>query len=171
MDKKEFKKILFKVAFCAMTCDGDIDDREIEELKLMNDKTTYFTNIDLSEELKQLVSDFKNKGAKVIEEFFELLRNVKLNPIQELLLLEIALRIIYADKRIDENEVKFINFLRSKLRVHDEIIIERFGELDILHTNEYSKNIYLNKAEMEFVKNIKLPKMSELTHIDLTNKK
>ena len=37
MDKLEFKKLLFEVAFCTMACDGDIDKREIEE-KLLNGK-------------------------------------------------------------------------------------------------------------------------------------
>jgi len=171
MEKNEFKKILFKVAFCAMACDGEIQKEEIEELKIMDKKTSYFAEIDLSDELKQLVNDFKNKGTKVIEELFELLRKTKLNPIQELLVLEVALRIINADKKHDENEIKFINFLRSKLELHDETINDRFGKLDILYTNEYSRNIEARKTEIEFTENIKLPEISELSHIDLTDNK
>ena len=167
MEKENFKKILFKVAFCSMACDGDIDKREIDELKIIDKKTSYFAEIDLSDELKQLVDDFKNKGAKVIEELFELLRNTKLNPIQELLVLEVALRIVNADERIDENEIKFVNFLRSKLDLHDEVILDRFGELDILYTNEYSKNIVLDNSEKDFTEHIKLPDISDLTQIDL----
>ena len=171
MDKNKFKKILFKVAFCSMACDGDIDQREIDELKIMDKNTSYFAEVDLTEELKQLVNDFKNKGTKVIEELFVSLRETKLNPIQELLILEVALRIINADNRHDENEVKFINFLRSKLELHDETIIDRFGILDILYTNEYSRNIVSGKTEMEFAKNVKLPEMSKLIQIDLNLKK
>lgn len=171
MDKKEFKELLFKVAFCTMACDGDIDKREIDELKRMNKETFYFSDIDLSKELELLLSDFKNKGAKVIEELFELLRKTELNPIQELLILEISLRIIYADERIDENEIKFVNFLPSKLKLHDETIIDRFGKLDILYTYEYSGNIAIDKKEKEFTENIKLPEMSELIQIDLSKKK
>ena len=171
MDKNKFKKILFKVAFCTMACDGDIDSREIDELKIMDKNTSYFAEIDLSNELKQLVNDFKNKGTKVIEELFELLRKTKLNPIQELLILEVALRIANADERIDENEIKFINLLRSKLELHDETIINRFGELDILYTNEYSKNIIAGETEIEFAESIKLPEMSELIQVDLNIKK
>ena len=167
MDKNKFKKILFKVAFCAMACDGDIDDREVEELKIMDKKTSYFADIDLSDELNLLIDDFKNKGVKVIEELFELLRSTKLNPIQELIVLEVALRIINADEKIDENEIKFVNFLRSKLELHDEIINERFGKLDILYTNEYSKTITTRKAENEFTDGLKLPEMSDLIQVDL----
>jgi len=42
MDKIEFKKLLFKVAFCTMACDGHIDKREIEEMKIMDKKTSFF---------------------------------------------------------------------------------------------------------------------------------
>lgn len=171
MDKNEFKKILFKVAFCTMACDGHIDDREVEELKIMDKNTSFFEAVDLSDELEQLVNDLKNKGTKVIEELFVSLKETKLNPIQELLLLEVALRIINADKKHDENEVKFIHLLRSKLKLHDETINDRFGELDILYTNEYSRNIVAGKTEIEFVENIKLPEITELIQVDLKDKK
>ena len=62
MDKIEFKKLLFKVAFCTMACDGHIDKREIEEMKIMDKKTSFFEAIDLSEELKQLIKDLDKKG-------------------------------------------------------------------------------------------------------------
>lgn len=171
MDKNEFKKILFKVAFCTMACDGHIDDREVEELKLMDKNTSFFEAVDLSDELEQLINDLKNKGTKVIEELFVCLRETKLNPIQELLVLEVALRIINADNKHDENEIKFIHLLRSKLELHDETINDRFGELDILYTNEYSRNIVAGKTEIEFAESIKLPEMSELIQVDLKDEK
>jgi hypothetical protein len=171
MDKNEFKKILFKVAFCTMACDGHIDDREVEELKTMDKNTSFFEAIDLSDELEKLIKDLKNKGTKVIEELFSCLRETKLNPIQELLILEVALRIINADEKHDENEVKFIHLLRSKLKLHDETINDRFGELDILYTNEYSRNIVAGKTEIEFAESIKLPEMSELIQVDLKDEK
>lgn len=171
MDKNKFKKILFKVAFCTMACDGHIDDREIEELQMMDKKTSFFESIDLSEELNRLIKDFDKKGTKVIEELFVYLRETKLNPIQELLVLEVALRIINADNKHDENEVRFIHLLRSKLELHDETINDRFGELDILYTNEYSRNIVDGKTEIEFAESVKLPEMSELIQVDLNIEK
>ena len=169
MDKNKFKKILFKVAFCAMACDGHIDKREIEELQIMDKKTLYFEAIDLSEELKQLIKDIDRKGTKVIEELFVCLKETKLNPIQELLVLDVALRIIYADDEHAENEKKFINLLRSKLELHDEIINDRFGKLDILHTSE-QKNIIAD-TEIEFAESFKLPEISELIKVDVKIKK
>ncbi len=161
MEKDEFKRVLFKVAFCSMACDGHIDDSEIKELHFIDKNTTYFSTIDLSDELDQLIHDFNNKGIKVIEELFNYLRNTKLNTIQELLVLEVALRIINADGIHDENEIRFLHLLRSKLELHDEVIQDRFGKLDILHTNEYSKNIIADNIEMEFMNNINVLEMTQ----------
>jgi uncharacterized tellurite resistance protein B-like protein len=166
MDKLEFKKLLFEVAFCTMACDGDIDKREIEELKIMDKNTSYFAEIDLSDELEILIKELETKGVKVIEDLFKTLRKTKLNPIQELLILEVALRIIYADKKVDDNEVKFLNLLRSMLEVHDEIIFDRFGEVEILYINEYISK--LNQSDDDFLANLNLPDMVDIKNIDLT---
>jgi len=172
MDKVEFKKILFKVAFCTMACDGHIDDREIEEMKIMDKKTSFFEAIDLSVELEHLLNELKNKGAKIIIDLFESLKKHELNTIQELIILEVALRIINADEKHDENEIKFIHLLRAKLKVHDETINDRFGKVDILYTNEYSKNVITEKTDDEFIESIKLPELTVLKQIDLNfNKK
>lgn len=167
MEKTEFKKLLFKVAFCTMACDGHIHDKEIAELKVMDKRTSFFEAIDLSDELSQLIDDFKGKGAKVVEELFISLRETKLNPIQELIVLEVALRIINADEEHDENEIRFLHLLRSKLELHDQTIIDRFGELDILHTNEYSRNIVVGKSAKEFADSINLPEFADIVKIDL----
>lgn len=167
MEKTEFKKLLFKVAFCTMACDGHIHKKEIEELKIIDKKTSFFEAIDLSDELSQLIDDFKSKGTKVIEELFFTLRETKLNPIQELIVLEVALRIINADERHDENEIKFIHLLRSKLELHDQTINDRFGEVEILHTNEYSRNIIIGKSDLEFAEHVKLPEFTDLKKINL----
>jgi len=169
MDNKKFQELLFRVAFCSMACDGYIDDSEIEELNKMDKNASFFESLNLSEALKQLVEDFGKKGTKVIEELFVSLRETKLNPVQELLVLEVALRIINADHKHDENEIKFVRLLRSKLELHDNTINDRFGKIDILHTNEYSQNIVPGKTETEFTKNVKLPDLSVLRDVDLNS--
>ena len=142
MESVEFKKLLFNVAFCAMACDGHIDDREIEEMKVIDKKTTYFGDIDLSEELTDLINQLKEKGKEIITELLDKLKDSDLNTIQELLVLEVALRIVNADNILDENEINFIRLIRSKLKLHDEIIKDRFGIIDYLVTNrDYLTNI------------------------------
>lgn len=165
MDKIEFKKLLFKIAFCTMACDGHIDKREIEEMKLMDTNTSFFEAIDLSDELSDLIKSLDKKGAKIIEELFENLSKSDLNAIQELIILEVALRIINADEKHDENEVKFVNLLRGKLKVHDEIINGRFGKIEILYTSEYSSNIS-SKTDSINMDAFLLPELREIKEID-----
>ena len=167
MNQDEFKQLLFKVAFCAMACDGEIDDLEVKELHLIDKNTSYFSAIDLSEELEDLINNFKATGILVIEELFIYLRESKLSTIQELLILEVALRIVNADNKHDENEIKFIHLLRSKLELHDETINDRFGEIKILHTNIYSKNASLGNIEAKYLETMQLPELTQVVFENL----
>ncbi|NPD47246.1 TerB family tellurite resistance protein [Lentimicrobium sp. S6] len=170
MDKDIFKRILFKIAFCTMACDGDIDDREIEEIELMGKKANYFVDIDLTDELKTLVDDFHKRGVGIIEKLFDELSKVEFNPIQELLILEVAIRVIYADKKVDENEIKFFKYLRSKLRVPNEIIADRFGDIsDIYDLNIQNKIV--PKTSHEIDETFELPDISDLKEIDFKKSK
>ena len=167
MEKVEFKKLLCKVAFCTMACDGHIDEREIEEMKIMDKHTSFFDGIDLSNELSELIKDLSNNGAKVIMELFSTLKDNNLNPIQELLVLEVAIRIIYSDQIHDENEIRFIQLLRSKLDLHDELINDRFGVNTLLNTNRVANNIVSEDSVSRFAKSITLPELSNLNEVIL----
>ena len=149
-----------------MVCDGHIDESEIDEMKMMDKNTTFFHDIDLSEELSELISELGKKGTQVINDVFKTLKDSILNPIQELIILEVALRIINADDKHDENEIKFIHFLRAQLKLHDEEIVGRFGEIDILHTSSYIKNVAKGQNNTDFTKNLRLPKINEIKEIN-----
>jgi len=167
MDNIEFKRLLFKVAFCSMACDGHVDDREVGEMRTMNRNTSYFDAIDMSDELSELVEELHSKGVKLIEELFDALRAHDLNPIQELLVLEVALRIVSSDEKHDENELRFIRLLRSKLKLHDSLIHDRFGELELLHVSQYTTGIDVPIAEREFLDQVTLPEFSDIEAIDV----
>ena len=132
MDSTSFKKLLFEVACCAVACDYDIDEREIRELEYIDKSTTYFKDIDLSKQLDNFLANFKGKEADTINELVEKIRDASMSPVEELLVMEITLRLIYADLRIDEKEIDFLKSIRLALSISDEIIAERFGEIDIL---------------------------------------
>ena len=70
MEKNEFKILLFKVAFCTMVCDGHIDGSEIDEMKKIDKNTSFFHDIDLSEELSELQNELSKKGTQVINDLF-----------------------------------------------------------------------------------------------------
>lgn len=132
MDSTQFKKLLFEVACCAVACDYDIDEREIRELQYIDKSTTYFKDIDLSIQLDNFLADLKGNEAETIDALLEKIGNASMTPVQELLVMEIVLRLIYADLKIDEREIDYLKSIRLALSISDEVITDRFGKIDIL---------------------------------------
>tara|TARA_B110000902_G_scaffold182778_1_gene206984 strand:- start:963 stop:1469 length:507 start_codon:yes stop_codon:yes gene_type:complete len=166
MESIEFKKILFKTAFCVMACDGDIDELEIEEMKKIDSSTSYFNDIDLSSELTSLISSVKSRGKIVVQELFKTLRDNELSMVQELLIIEVALRIINADNKVDENEIKFLNLLRSKLDIANATLIDRFGSIPYLVNMNYDK-LNVMDSQKQFIDLMLFPESTRLKEIDL----
>lgn len=168
MEKQEFQRLLFKTAFCMMACDGHIDDREVNEIRAMNKSAAYFQGIDLTEELNDLLKSLKEKGKHIIDDLFNNLSNSKLTTVEELLILEVSFRIIYSDIKVDENEIKFLKYLRSKLNVFDETIRQRFGNVEYLYGKDYSKNIETDNIGSKFVPSSVIPEYIDLQNIDFS---
>lgn len=137
MEQNEFKKLLYDVACLAVTCDGYIDDKEIRELKFIDKSTSYFKDINLSRKLKLFTENFQENSEETINKVYDQINKAVLNPVEEMLILEIALRLIYSDTKIDKKEITYIQSLKSLLTIDDEMIVARFGAIDfLLHTNE-----------------------------------
>jgi uncharacterized tellurite resistance protein B-like protein len=168
IERTDFQKFLFRTAFCIMSCDGDIDDREVAEIKKMNQSSVYFQGIDLSGELEILLSDLKTKGKDIVDELFDTLSKYNISTVQELLILEVALRMIYADEKVDENEIKFLRFLRSKLKIHDETIRDRFGVIEFLFDKDYSQDIIKKEVKNDLFSSISIPEVADLIIIDFS---
>lgn len=132
MESLQFKRLLFKAAFCVMACDGEVDESEIREMQAIDKQTTYFKDIDLSAELESLVQDLNKQGIEILKTLFKDLKKSDLTITQELLLLEVVLRMIYADNKVDENEITFLRIVRSRLKIPNEIINDRFGVIKYL---------------------------------------
>jgi len=80
--------------------------------------------------------------------------------------LEIALRIISADDDIDDNEVKFVKLIRSKLKVPNEIIKDRFGVIEYLMNKDYETNIKTKITENNFISELIMPEFQDLKKIN-----
>ena len=139
MEKLNFKEILLHTAVCAISCDGDIDDREKEALYNIEKKSPYFSSEDLSSTLDELIDNCMSGFQSFKDELFKSLNEVELNIVEELTLLEVSFRIIAADDIEQESEQEFIINLRKHLKLENDIIKERFGMID-----------YLTKEESEF---------------------
>jgi len=143
MERNEFQELLFQTAFCVVACDGHIDEREIEELRLLEGSAVYFQGVDLRDELDRLVASLQPEGEDgkadggPIAEVLKKIKTGRLSVVQELLLLELALRILHADENIHDKEVELVRQIRALLTVDDGILLERFGPTQVLFESEY----------------------------------
>ena len=76
---------------------------------------------------------------------------------------------INADNKVEENEIKFLNLLRSKLDVENEIIRDRFGNIPYLTNMNYDNIESEEKAHNDFTESINLPEIGKIESIELKN--
>lgn len=164
MEQLLFIRLLFESAFCCMICDGELHADELEELKWMDKNTSYFKKIDLSDELQVLISKANEKGSLILSDFFIKLETANLSIVQEMLILEVNIRIINSDKNIDPAEVKYLHRLRSKLKITDTVLNDRFGNVDSMINISPNSLIDLNE-ELSVFETIVLPDPSFLKKI------
>jgi hypothetical protein len=145
MEKTKFKKLLFDIACSAVACDGHIDEREIRELQYIDKSTTYFKDIDMSKTLSRFVNNFTSNPKEITNNIIRELNESLLKPIEELLVLEIVLRLVYADTKIDEREKQYIQSIRACLSLDDTMITQRFGVIDFLI--QYDENIAVSEKK------------------------
>jgi len=148
MEQKEFQKLLLETVICSIACDGDIDDREIAELHKMINHAQYFKGLEVNDFLDEMIKSVKSDGRTFLGDYFKQLKETKLSPMQELLVLEVVLRIIQADERLDDNEIAFLKIVRSNFAVHNEIIHQRFGNVPYL-TGGSEEQYKLSKKQQE----------------------
>ena len=70
METISFDKLLLKTAFCCMASDGHIDNREIELIKSMCEKSPLFKDFKFEEEINQLVIKINARGKEFIQYYF-----------------------------------------------------------------------------------------------------
>ena len=132
MDKTKFKLMLLRTSFAVMACDGQIHPKEIEELKQISDGTKFLDGVDLELELNIITAEFNERKRNFFSDNFKQLAAAGLDESEKLIVMDVVLRMISADDRIDDNEAKFLRALKKRLDLSDELIRQRFGEVSEL---------------------------------------
>lgn len=132
METIEFKKMLLRTSFAVMACDGQIHPKEIEELKQISDGTKFLDGLDLESELNIITAEFNERKRNFFSENFKQLAAAGLDESEKLIVMDVVLRMVSADNRIDDNEAKFLRALKKRLDLSDELIRQRFGEVSEL---------------------------------------
>lgn len=126
MNAEEFKKLLFKSAVSVMAVDGEIHEDEIKEIKSLANSTAYFIDFEVDKELAENLNEIKKNGKDSINGLLKLLEKQDLSFKQETILIDVLIRVIEADKRIDENEIRFLHLIKSKLKTTEEDLVAKF---------------------------------------------
>ncbi|MGL2963880.1 TerB family tellurite resistance protein [Flavobacterium sp. RSB2_4_14] len=126
MKTEAFQNLLLKSAVSVIACDGSIEESEISEIRNMAENEIYFMGYDFEEPLANNLKYLKENGASAINEYLKEVSNANLNDNQELLLIEVLIRAIESDKKVEPNEIKFLQMVKSKLKTSEETIITQF---------------------------------------------
>lgn len=122
----ESNEIYLMTAFCCMACDGEIAAEELELVKQYATTSTLFEGLDIEAKLNEYVAEINDQGQSFLAGYISNIENAQLNEQEELILAQVAIRMIEADNKIEYSEISFFKRIRSKLCVTDEKLIEIF---------------------------------------------
>ena len=126
MNTTDFQTFLLKSAIAMMACDSSIDDEEIAEIEKMINNEIYFMGFDYKKPFEDILKYIKSKGNIAINDYLDELSLLDLNEKQEIRLIEVLIRTIESDKKVENNEIKFLQRVKSKLGIKTERIISLF---------------------------------------------
>ncbi|MEP2026136.1 MAG: TerB family tellurite resistance protein [Reichenbachiella sp.] len=160
----DFNKILLKTAFSFMTCDGHIAPNEVALIRKMAEEDKAFGDIDIDTELDFLIEVINTMGMGFLKDYFKVLKNAQLKQEQELKLIEMAIKTLYADGRVDYNEVKFFRIFRSLLSVTDKQIFDLNPNLsDQFLESDIFSHEYLGQLFDDYFEKVDIPTFEKLS--------
>lgn len=157
METISFEKLLLKTAFCCMTSDGKIDNKEIALINSLCEKNPVLKDINLQEEINILITRLNTRGKEFISYYFNLLKNSSLTEEEEIVLIDFAFKTIKADEQIEYSEIKFFKVIRKSLKVSDQKILERFPDIEEYLEEDINTESMLDKLTSNFLNSLELP--------------
>lgn len=163
MEKESFDKILLKTAFCCMASDGDIDTREIELLKSIFANNPLHKDIKFDDKMNSFIKIYNEKGKSFFTFYFDLLRDSSFTEEEELAIIDIALKTIYADEVVEYSEIKFFRVIRRNLKISDEKILLSFPDIEQFLVEDIVVESNLEKIINQYLDAAELPQFNLLT--------
>lgn len=122
MEKKE---LYLKTVFCCMACDGDIAKEEVDMVRELCSQNGMFEGMNSEEYINRWISDINADGSRFLSSYLNDVSNTDLTTDEQLLFVDLAIKTIEADNKIEYSEVKFFKKIRFRLSVSDEAILAR----------------------------------------------
>lgn len=150
MEQNELNKLLLNTAVCCMACDGEIDKKEVDLIKSIFSKETMYADTDFNEKLNAFVSHLNEKGKEFFKFYFDFLKSSNLNEEEELSIIDIAIKTINADEKVEYSEVKFFKVIRHHLKITDDTILAKFPDIEFFLEEDIITDSYLEKITDQY---------------------
>ena len=129
MNDPDYRKLLLSAAFHAMTCDGELHQDELDSIRSLSEKSKIFGDLDINSELETLSQELQKSTRNSFRNFFSLIHSSNLDLSAQLQVMEVVIRVVYADGKIDENEVMYLKKMISTILGFFELLEQRFGSI------------------------------------------
>ncbi|PQJ72764.1 hypothetical protein [Polaribacter butkevichii] len=150
METINFNKLLLKTAFSCMACDGDIDKREVKLIKRLHQEKKTFGDIDINLEMDNLLIAINKDGHQFLKQYFQELTTSKLTEANELKIVKVAIETIKADDKIEYSEIKFFKVIRSKLKIGNQPILDKYPDFEDYLEQDIISDSYLSRLQEDF---------------------
>ena len=133
-----------------MACDGDIDKREIKLIKRLHKEKKTFGEIDINSEMDNLLLAINRDGHQFLKDYFNELTTSELTEANELKLIEVSIDTIKADEKVEYSEIKFFKVIRSKLKIGNELILDKHPDFEDYLEQDIISESYLSRLQEDF---------------------
>ncbi len=122
------EELYLKTVFCCMACDGDIADEEVALVQDLCAKDNLFGDIDVNRYINEWIKEVNTNGRAFLQSYIDEVASAKLDAAAQMVLIDLAIKTIEADNRIEYSEVKFFKKIRFRLTVSDEEILAKYPD-------------------------------------------
>jgi len=118
-------ELYLKTVFCCIACDCDIAPEEIDLVRNLANNYEAIKELDVESLLNKWIEEINSKGASFLRSYLSDLAESELTDEEQLDIIDLAIKAIEADNRIEYSEVKFFKKIRFRLQISDEAILAR----------------------------------------------
>ena len=113
-----------------MACDGDIAKEEVDMVRELCSDHGLFEGLDIENHINKWISEINKNGQKFLSTYLNEVSGAELSTEEQLQLIDLAIRTIQADNKIEYSEVSFFKKIRFRLSVKDEDILDKHPEVE-----------------------------------------
>ncbi len=125
-----FNNILFLTSFCCMAIDGEIAKDEYELLQNFSEKENLFGTLKVEDEFDKCVDVLKKMGTSFVKSYLQAVQKIDFSDEEKCQLLDVTVKTIYADKKVEYTEIKFFKSLFNHLNITKDIVLRNVPNVD-----------------------------------------